>query len=69
MDAWATAANSTVVRAVSSFMPIVVGAVTASALGLGGVYVIMAVFFAVGGLTIVLFGPETKGKVLEELSA
>jgi putative MFS transporter len=68
MRAWGTSVGSTAIRLVSSFMPIVVGLVATSTFGLGGVYVIMAVFLAIGGLTIVLFGPETRRRVLEEIA-
>jgi hypothetical protein len=68
MRAWGTAIGSTAIRLVSSFMPIVVGLVATSVFGLGGVYAIMAVFLAIGGLTIVLFGPETRRRVLEEIA-
>jgi MFS transporter, putative metabolite:H+ symporter len=69
MRAWATATGSTGIRLVSSFMPIVVGATAASALGLSGVYVLMCVLLAIGGLTLLRFGPETRGRVLEEIAA
>jgi putative MFS transporter len=69
MRAWATATGSTGIRLVSSFMPIVVGAIAASTLGLGGVYILMAVCLTVGGLTLLRFGPETRRRVLEEIAA
>jgi putative MFS transporter len=69
MRAWATATGSTGIRLVSSFMPIVVGATAASALGLSGVYVLMGICLAIGGLTLLRFGPETRGRTLEEIAA
>ena len=69
MRAWATAVGSTAIRAVSSFMAILVGAVAGSALGLAGVYLLMAVLLLIGGLTILRFGPETRRRVLEEIAA
>jgi MFS transporter, putative metabolite:H+ symporter len=69
MRAWATATGSTGIRLVSSFMPIVVGAIAASTLGLGGVYILMAACLTVGGLTLLRFGPETRRRVLEEIAA
>jgi len=68
MRAWATAIGSTGIRLVSSFMPIVVGITAASTLGLGGVYLLMPICLTVGGLTLLRFGPETKHRVLEEIS-
>jgi putative MFS transporter len=69
MRAWATAVGSTGIRLVSSFMPIVVGITAASTLGLGGVYVLMAACLAIGGTTLLLFGPETRRRILEEIAA
>jgi putative MFS transporter len=69
MRAWATAVGSTAIRAISSFMAIVVGAVAGSTLGLAGVYVLMAVLLAIGGLTLLRWGPETRRRVLEEIAA
>ena len=69
MRAWATAVGSTAIRAISSFMAIVVGAVAGSALGLAGVYLLMAVLLAIGGLTLLRWGPETRRRVLEEIAA
>jgi putative MFS transporter len=69
MRAWATATGSTGIRLVSSFMPILVGITAASALGLGGVYLLMAACLAVGGATLLRFGPETKHRILEEIAA
>lgn len=69
MRAWATAVGSTAIRAISSFMAILVGSVAASALGLGGVFLFMAVLILIGGLSVLLFGPETKRRVLEEIAA
>jgi MFS transporter, putative metabolite:H+ symporter len=69
MRAWATAVGSTAIRAISSFMAIIVGTVAASALGLAGVYLLMAVLLVVGGLTILRWGPETRRRVLEEIAA
>ena len=68
MRAWATATGSTGIRLVSSFMPIVVGITAASALGLGGVYLLMAACLAIGGITLLRFGPETSHRVLEEIA-
>ena len=36
--------------------------------GLNAVFVTFAVFAVIGGLTMLMFGNETKGKVLEEVS-
>ena len=69
MRAWATSVGSTGLYFVSSFMPIVVGLTAASALGLGGVYVLMAVCLLIGGFTLLRFGPETSRRVLEEIAA
>jgi putative MFS transporter len=69
MRAWATAIGSTGIRLVSSFMPIVVGITAASTLGLGGVYLLMAICLTIGGLTLLRFGPETKHRILEEIAA
>jgi MFS transporter, putative metabolite:H+ symporter len=69
MRAWATAVGSTAIRVVSSFMPIVVAFVAASSLGLGGVFLLLAVLLFIGGATVVRWGPETKGRVLEEIAA
>jgi MFS transporter, putative metabolite:H+ symporter len=69
MRAWATAVGSTAIRAISSFMAIVVGAVAGSTLGLAGVYVLMAVLLAIGGVTLLRWGPETRRRVLEEIAA
>ncbi|MBV9583073.1 MAG: MFS transporter [Chloroflexi bacterium] len=69
MRAWATATGSTGIRLVSSFMPIVVGVTAASAFGLPAVYVLMGICLAVGGLTLLRFGPETRGRVLEDIAA
>jgi putative MFS transporter len=69
MRAWATAVGSTGIRLVSSFMPIVVGITAASVFGLGGVYVLMAACLAIGGLTLLRFGPETSRRILEEIAA
>jgi putative MFS transporter len=68
MRAWGTATGSTGIRLVSSFMPIVVGLTAASVLGLAGVYVLMAILLAIGGFTLLRFGPETKHRVLEEIA-
>ncbi len=69
MRAWATATGSTGIRLVSSFMPILVGITAASTLGLGGVYLLMATCLAIGGATLLRFGPETKHRILEEIAA
>jgi putative MFS transporter len=69
MRAWATAIGSTGIRLVSSFMPILVGLIAASVFGLGGVYLLMAVLLTIGGATLLLFGPETRRRVLEEIAA
>jgi putative MFS transporter len=69
MRAWATATGSTGIRLVSSFMPIVVGITAASAFGLGGVYLLMAACLAIGGATLLRFGPETRHRILEEIAA
>jgi putative MFS transporter len=69
MRAWATAVGSTAIRAISSFMAILVGAVAGSVLGLAGVYVLMAVMLFIGGLTLLRWGPETRRRVLEEIAA
>ena len=69
MRAWATAVGSTAIRAISSFMAILVGAVAGSTLGLAGVYLLMAVLLAIGGLTLLRWGPETRRRVLEEIAA
>src|ERR1051326_5846530 len=69
MRAWATATGSTGIRLVSSFMPIVVGITAASTLGLGGVYILMAACLAIGGMTLLRFGPETRHRILEEIAA
>jgi MFS transporter, putative metabolite:H+ symporter len=69
MRAWATATGSTGIRLVSSFMPIVVGATAASAFGLSAVYIVMGMCLAIGGATLLRFGPETRGRVLEEIAA
>jgi putative MFS transporter len=69
MRAWATAVGSTAIRAISSFMAILVGAVAGSALGLAGVYVLMGVLLAIGGVTLLVWGPETRQRVLEEIAA
>ena len=50
-------------------MPIVVGITAASVFGLGGVYLLMAVCLAVGGLVLLRWGPETRRRVLEEIAA
>jgi MFS transporter, putative metabolite:H+ symporter len=60
MRAWATAAGSTGIRLVSSFMPIVVGATAASVFGLSAVYILMGICLAIGGATLLRFGPETR---------
>jgi putative MFS transporter len=69
MRAWATAVGSTAIHAISSFMAIIVGAVAGSTLGLAGVYVLMGVLLAIGGLTLLRWGPETRRRVLEEIAA
>jgi putative MFS transporter len=47
--------------------PIVVGA-TVQGLGTGGVFTLGACAFVVAVLLVVIFGPETRGRVLEDLS-
>jgi MFS transporter, putative metabolite:H+ symporter len=69
MRAWATAVGSTAIRAISSFMAIVVGTVAGSTLGLGGVYLLMGVLILIGGVTVLRWGPETRRRVLEEIAA
>jgi putative MFS transporter len=69
MRAWATAVGSTAIRAISSFMAIIVGAVAGSVFGLAGVYLLMTVLLLIGGLTILRWGPETRRRILEEIAA
>jgi putative MFS transporter len=68
MRAWATSVGSTGLYSVASFMPIVVSYTAASSLGLGGVYLLMALCLGIGGFTLLRWGPETSRRVLEEIA-
>jgi MFS transporter, putative metabolite:H+ symporter len=62
-----TGFGSAWLRLGSSLGPVIVGFVVAS-IGIQFVFGVFAIFAIIGGLTTILFGIETKGKVLEELS-
>jgi MFS transporter, putative metabolite:H+ symporter len=51
----------------SSLGPVIVGFVVAG-VGIQFVFGVFAIFAIIGALTTFVFGIETKGKVLEELS-
>lgn len=69
MRAWATGVGSTAIRVAGSIGPLIVGALAASAFGISSVYIALAATSLLGGLVVVLFGPETKGQALEDLAA
>jgi putative MFS transporter len=55
------------VRLASIIGPFVVGMILPAS-GLGGVFLMFAIAALVGGVITMLFGMETRGKTLEELS-
>jgi MFS transporter, putative metabolite:H+ symporter len=69
MRGWASSAGRGVGLVASIVAPIAVGSLLASSLGIGGVFGLFAFMNLVGVLAIRLFGIETKGAVLEEVSA
>jgi putative MFS transporter len=62
-----TGFGSAWLRAGSSVGPLLVGFIVAG-VGIQYVFAVFAVVAIIGGLTVALFGIETKGRVLEELS-
>ncbi|HEY6493817.1 MAG TPA: MFS transporter [Trebonia sp.] len=68
MRGWGTAFCSTGNRLASYLGPIIVGDMLAANLGLGWVFFIMLIASVIGLVVLSLFGPETRGKVLEELA-
>jgi putative MFS transporter len=68
MRAWMTSLASTMIRLLSSFMPVVFALVLQGPLGIFGAYTLAAALMAVSGVVVVLWGKETKGQTLEEAS-
>jgi putative MFS transporter len=69
MRAWAISTCTTWIRAVSTVMPIIIGTILGSWVGLTGAWMLSAVPLLFGGFWILKFGIETRGRVLEELAA
>jgi putative MFS transporter len=68
MRGWGTSFCSTGNRLASYLGPIIVGNMLTAGLGLGWVFFIMLIAAVAGLIVLSLFGPETRGKVLEELA-
>lgn len=69
MRGWGTSFCSTGNRLASYLAPIIVGDLLGVGLGLGWVFLVMLAASVIGLVVMWLFGPETKGKVLEELTS
>jgi hypothetical protein len=69
MRGWASSAGRGVGLVASIVAPIAVGSLLASSLGIAGVFGLFALMNLVGVLAIRAFGIETKGAILEEVSA
>ncbi|HLG70940.1 MAG TPA: MFS transporter [Chloroflexota bacterium] len=69
MRAWATAWGSGMSRLSSIIAPVAVGAMLASQLGIGSVFLMFFAVLIVGLVVMVTMGIETKQRVLEEISA
>lgn len=68
MRGWGTSFCSTGNRVASYLAPTIVGDILGAGLGLGWVFLVMLAASVIGLVTVWLFGPETKGKILEELA-
>lgn len=69
MRGWGTSFCSTGNRLASYLAPTIIGNLLGAGLGLGWVFVVMLAASVTGFVIMWLFGPETKGKVLEELAS
>lgn len=69
MRGWGTSFCSTGNRLASYLAPIIIGNILGAGLGLGWVFLVMLGASVIGLVVMWLFGPETKGKVLEELTS
>jgi MFS transporter, putative metabolite:H+ symporter len=69
MRGWASSTGRSVGLVASIIAPIAVGSLLASSLGIGGVFGLFALMNLLGVIVIRTLGIETKGAVLEEISA
>lgn len=69
MRGWGTSFCSTGNRLASYLAPTIVGNLLGAGLGLGWVFLVMLAASVIGLAVMWLFGPETKGKILEELAS
>lgn len=69
MRGWGTSFCSTGNRLASYLAPIIIGNILGAGLGLGWVFLVMLGASVIGLIVMWLFGPETNGKVLEELTS
>jgi putative MFS transporter len=69
MRAWGTAAATSMNRLAQTVGPALAGTLIASAFGIAAVFALNGTIAVIGALTVLWFGIETKGRVLEEIAA
>lgn len=68
MRGWGTSFCSTGSRLASYLGPVIIGDILAAKLGLSWIFLLMIIASVLGMVLLSLYGPETKGRVLEELA-